>query len=244
MSHEKSAPSLLQGFRDGIPIGLGYLSVSFSVGLLAVSKGISALAAIILSATNLTSAGEVAGIDVIAALGSITEMILVQLVINMRYALMSISLSQKLTPDFSTGHRMIAAFGMTDEIFAVASARSGPVSPKYMYGLMIAPIVGWTLGTAIGALAGDVLPMALRNALGIAIYGMFLAIVIPPARKEKSVLFAAGLAVALSCIMHYIPALDSAISDGFKIIIATLFSAGIAAAVFPMHFDQEEGDAA
>ena len=157
----------LTGMKDGIPIALGYLSVSFGFGILAASLGLSALEAFIISATNLTSAGQVAGVGIIAALGTYIEMAVTQLVINIRYSLMAISLSQKLDESFRTPQRLLAAYGITDEIFAVAHSKPGKLVPSYMYGLILVAFVGWTLGTVLGAVAGEILPQAISDAMGI-----------------------------------------------------------------------------
>ena len=230
---QRSKYSFTEGLRDGVPIGLGYLSVAFTIGLMAVRQGLSVAVAVVISATNLTSAGQVAGLAVIAAMGSMSEMALTQLVINLRYALMSISLSQKLDSAFSTPKRMLAAFGMTDEIFAVAASKEGCIGARYMYGLILIPFLGWTLGTLAGAVAGDFMPASVKAAMGIAIYGMFIAIVLPPATKSKSIAICAVMAAAASCLMHYLPVL-SGISDGFVVILCAVAAAGIAAVFWPL----------
>lgn len=221
-----------EGLTDGVPIGLGYLSVSFSFGISAVTQGVSALAATVISMTNLTSAGQVAGLGIITAAGTLFEMALAQLIINMRYALMSLSLSQKLDPGFTTTHRFLAAFGITDEIFAVASGKPKEVTPSYMYGLILLPFLCWSAGTLLGGIAGSVMPGILRSALGIAIYGMFIAIFIPPARKSVGVLVTVIISAAMSCGLKYIP-LFSHVSSGFAIIICTLAASAAGALLFP-----------
>ena len=227
-----------KGIRDGIPICLGYLSVSFGFGILAVGLGLSVLSAVGISLTNLTSAGQVAGVGIIAASGSLIEMALTQLVINIRYSLMGISLSQKLDGSFNTMHRMIASFGITDEIFAVAVSQKS-VSPYYMYGLTVVSAFGWVLGTFLGAAAGNILPPSLSGAMGIVLYGMFLAIIIPPARKEKGVLAAVLIAAALSTVFEYVL---KSVSGGFAIIICSVISAAVCAVLFPVP-EEEEGEA-
>lgn len=227
-----------EGLTDGVPIGLGYLSVSFSFGIAAVTQGVSALAATVVSMTNLTSAGQVAGLGIITAVGTLLEMALAQLIINMRYALMSLSLSQKLDPGFTTPHRFLAAFGITDEIFAVASGKPKEITPSYMYGLILLPFLCWSAGTLLGGIAGSVLPQMLRSALGIAIYGMFIAIFIPPARKSAGVLVTVIISAAMSCGLRYIP-LFSHVSSGFAIIICTLAASAAGALLFPKN-DREE----
>ena len=177
----------LRGITHGIPICLGYLSVSFGFGILAVKAGLSVFQASVISAANLTSAGQKAGLDVIAAGGAIIEMILLQLTINIRYSLMALSLSQKLDKRFTTPHRLLASYGITDEIFAVCSAQKEPLTPAYMYGMIFIAAVGWVTGTALGAAAGELLPAAVSTAMEIVLYGMFIAIVIPPAKKQHGV---------------------------------------------------------
>ena len=229
----------LQGMRHGIPIMLGYLSVSFGFGINAVALGLTVLEAVGISLTNLTSAGQVAGVSVIAAGGTLLEMALCQLVINLRYSLMGFSLSQKLSADFSTPHRLIASFGITDEIFAVASSRGESVTPYYMYGLEIVSIFGWTLGTFLGAAAGNILPGRLTAALGLMLYGMFIAIIIPPARKDFKVLIVILISAALSvCLKFFLPF----ITEGFSIIICAIVSSVICALLFPRREEEKRGE--
>ncbi len=217
----------LKGLTDGLPIGLGYLSVSVGVGIMAGSCGLSALCALIISMTNLTSAGETAGIALIAVGGGFLEMALIQAVINLRYSLMGISLSQRLDSSFSLPHRIFLSFFITDEIFGVSSRRD-ILNIRYMYGLIILPYIGWTVGTFIGASAGMILPETINRALSLAIYGMFIAIFLPSAKKSKGVCTAVVIASALSCIIRFVP-LFSFISYGFTIIIASVFASAIAA---------------
>lgn len=220
-----------QGLYQGIPIALGYLSVSVSFGILAYKAGISVLAAVGISLTNLTSAGQAAGVGVIAAGGTLLEMALTQLVINLRYSLMGISLSQKLDPSFGTGKRLLAAHGITDEIFAVAVSQTQPLTAQYMYGLMLLPVVGWTCGTFIGALFGMLLPQAVSDALGLMLYAMFIAVFVPAAKKEKSVCLCVVLAAAFSIAFKF---LLPGVSSGFAIIISAVVSAAVSALLFPV----------
>lgn len=222
-----------KGFRHGIPIALGYLSVSFAFGMQAVAAGLSWPQAVLISATNLTSAGQLAALPLIAGGASLGEMALTQLTINLRYALMSLSLGRKLDASMGTLQRMIFSFANTDEIFAVASSQPGKVGKNYLYGLIVPPWIGWTLGTLLGAVAGTLLPAFVRSALGIAIYGMFLAIILPPARKHKPLRFVVGLAVALSLCFRYVPGLNR-VSSGFVIIICAVIAAGAGALLFPV----------
>ena len=236
MTPEEKRSAFRTGFFDGLPIGLGYISVSFTFGMMAVEKGMPAWAAILISFTNLTSAGQFAGLDVIAASGSMIEMALVQLVINLRYALMSLSWSQRLHPEFNWVKRMIISFADTDEVFAVSSARAAGGKKLrfiYMIGLMIMPIVGWTGGTVIGALASAILPDVVRSALGLAIYGMFIAIIVPPARDHRSVAVVVLAAVAVSCLFHFTPILNR-LSSGFVIIICGVGASALGAWLFPL----------
>ena len=228
-----------EGLRDGLPIGLGYLSVSFGFAIWAVKQGIPGLTLVILSGTNLTSAGQVAGVTVMAAGGLLIELALTEFIINLRYALMSVTLTQKLHPDFCLWQRMLAAFFVTDEIFAVSSTRKGLLTFPYMMGLGCLPWIGWTLGTALGAFAGSLLPAALSAALGIAIYGMFMAIIVPGALEEKGVLLAIGASVALGLVLRYVP-LFSFLSEGFVIIISAVAGACMAAWLKPIQAG--EGD--
>lgn len=222
----------LRGLKDGLPVGLGYFPVSLAFGVAAVQAGLPVFAAVAISLTNLTSAGQVAGLSVIAAAGSLVEMALTQFVVNLRYALMSISLSQKLDPSVKTLQRFVMAFGNTDEIFAIASGQTKPVTASYFYGLMTLPILGWTGGTLTGAAAGTVLPESALSALGVAIYGMFIAIVIPKAKKSLSVALVALGSAALSCCFSWIPALQ-VVSGGFAIIICAVVTAALGALLTP-----------
>ncbi len=227
-----------KGLKDGLPIGLGYFSVSFGFGILCINLGLTAAAAVGISLTNLTSAGQVAGVGVIAAGGTLLEMALTQLVINLRYSLMGISLSQKLDESFTTPHRVIAAFGITDEIFAVAYAQPGKLKPVYLYGMTIISVLGWTSGTFLGAVLGQILPDALSSAMGIMLYGMFLAVVIPPAKQEKGILIAAILAALCSILFTYVLTF---VSGGFAVIISAILAAAVCALLFPK--TEEEDDA-
>ncbi|MBR0462877.1 MAG: AzlC family ABC transporter permease [Clostridia bacterium] len=228
-----------KGLRDGLPIGLGYLSVSFAFGMMAVRAGFTVAQAVFISATNVTSAGQFAGLTLISAGASMYELGLTQFVINLRYALMSLSLSQKLDNSMTTLHRMLFAFCNTDEVFAVASGQKGLVGRRYLYGLITLPIAGWVLGTLLGAAAGTLLPELIINALGVAIYGMFIAIVIPPAKNDRAVRVAAVAAAALSCVLYYAPGLKN-ISSGFSIIICAVAVSAFCAWRFPIRVDEKE----
>ena len=231
--------SFRKGLQDGIPIGLGYFAVSFTFGIMAIQSGLTAWQAVLISLTNLTSAGQFAGIGIMAAGGSLWEMALTQLVINLRYCLMSFSLSQKLEKGVSNSHRLAVAFGVTDEIFGVSASQEGRISPWYNYGVMCVAIPGWVLGTLAGAISGNLLPDFMMSALSVAIYGMFLAIIIPPAKKNRAVLWVVAAAMVISTLFKVVPLL-SAVSSGFVIIITTLIVAGAAAYFCPIEEEKEE----
>lgn len=221
-----------RGLRAGIPIAVGYFSVSFAFGIFAVTEGLSVLQSVITSITNLTSAGQLAGVPIICAYGSVIELVLSQFIINLRYALMSISVTQKFDKSIRYFDRFWIGFIMTDEIFGVASSEKG-VSRHFMSGLGILPIVGWTLGTLFGAVAGNILPAMVVSALGIAIYGMFIAIVVPPAKENKNTAMCVLFAIALSCCFAYIPFL-SGVSSGFVIIICAVAASALFAVIAPV----------
>lgn len=226
------------GLQHGTPIALGYLSVSFSFGIAAVADGISWWQAVLISLTNLTSSGQFAGIGIIAASGSYFEMMLTQLVINLRYALMSISLSQKLSPDFSLGYRLTLGHVNTDEIFAVAMSRPEEINPRYLFGLALLPYIGWSSGTLIGALCGNILPAAITQALSVMIYGMFIAIIVPAMKQDRPTMAVVFLAILISCLIYYLPVLDF-ITSGFSIIICAIAASAFGAAVFPREMEAE-----
>ena len=227
------------GVSRGLPVGMGYFSVSFGFGAMAVSQGLNALDAALISLTNMTSAGQFAGLTVIVAAASLWEMVLTQLIINSRYALMSLALSQRMGQRIGILPRLLIAFFNTDEIFALAMSRREPLTLPYMLGLGTLPILGWTGGTLCGGLAGSVLPVSIRSALGVMLYGMFIAIVVPPARQERPVLAAVVLALVLSSLFAWVPALKT-VSAGIAIVICTVAAAAACAALFPVA-DEEDG---
>ncbi len=229
-----------RGLHDGVPICLGYFSVAFAFGIYATGMGLSVLEATLISLTNFTSAGQLAAVPIIASFGSIIELIVTQLVINSRYALMSVSLSQRLGKTVRFRDRFIIAFMNTDEVFAVAMSKGAPVGRNYMFGLIIPPIFGWSLGTLVGGLAGNVLPAIITSALGIAIYGMFIAIVLPYAHSEKIGALVVLSSILVSCIFYYVP-IFSVIPSGFVIIIASVLVSAIFAIVAPVPDEEEEG---
>ncbi len=226
-----------RGLLHGIPIALGYLSVSFGFGILAVRAGLAVWQATLISAACVTSAGQVAGVGLLAAGGGLAELALVQLTINLRYALMSHSLSQKTAESFSLPKRLLASFGITDEIFAVCAAEPVPLTFSYMAGVILVSVAGWLAGTALGAAAGEILPERISAALGIVLYGMFIAIVIPAARRRRGVLFAALSAAAIHLLLRF---LVSSLSGGFSVILATLAASSASALLFPTEGKKED----
>ena len=223
----------LAGMKAGMPVCVGYFSVSFGFGAMAVAQGLTIWQAILISASNVTSAGQFAGLTVIAAGATIAEMILTQLVINSRYALMSLALGQRLSPQVGIGRRLMMAFFNTDEVFALGMARGNGLKPSFFVGAGVIAAVGWVAGTAMGAVAGSLLPQEVRMALGVMLYGMFIAIVVPPAKEEKPVLITAVLALIFSCLFTWLPMLKS-VSAGISIVICTVAAAAICAWLFPI----------
>ncbi len=226
-----------RGLTGGIPIGLGYLSVSFAFGILAVSYGFEWWQAVIISMTTLTSAGQLAGVGIMVNPGQYIDMLVSQLTINVRYSFMSVSLSQKTSPQFKGIRRWLFGFFMTDEIFAVA-VREKSVSTSFFAGLTVFPYVGWTVGTLFGALLGNIIPQILMNALCIAIYGMFVAIVAPDAKKSFRLFSVILISVALSFMFYYLPVLNL-LSSGLSVSICAVVAAVFGAVAFPL----KEGDA-
>jgi len=204
----------LRGFRKGIPIALGYLPVSFTFGLMAVTGGLSPWMAVFISFSNLTSAGQFAGTSLILQGCGYLEITLTTFVINIRYMLMSLSLSQKIDPGASFSQRLIFSFGITDETFSMASMENGRLSYSYMMGLISGPILAWTLGTALGAFICASLPESVGNAMGIALYAMFIAIIVPPSRKSRPILAIVAISIGITLMLKYLPAFQF-ISPGF-----------------------------
>lgn len=230
------------GLMRGLPIALGYVSVSFGFGISAVSAALAPWQAVLMSLINVTSAGQVAGVSVIAAGGAVLEMILTQFVINVRYALMAIALTQKLETRFPLVHRLLIAFGITDEVFVMAASEKNELTPAYLYGLITLPILGWTLGTALGAYAGQLLPQDICAALSLAIYTMFVAIIVPPAKNDRGVLYTVLLSVLLSCLLYYVPLLRAHISQGFSIILCAVIASALLAYFKPTAPEKEAQD--
>ena len=225
---------IIRGMKDGFPICLGYFSVSFAFGMEAVGAGLPVWTALLISMTNLTSAGQFAGLTLIASGGGFLELAVTTLIINIRYTLMSFSLSQKFSSAVSRPIRALLAFCNTDEIFAVAMGQEGKVTAPYFIGLSITPYLGWALGTFFGAAASGLLPSSMQSALGIAIYGMFLAIFIPPARQSRPILLVVLFAGILGFFLSLIPFLSS----GWRIILCAVAASLFGALRFPIREEE------
>lgn len=221
-----------------MPICLGYFSVAFAFGIFATDSGLGVLETLLISMTNVTSAGQLAAVPIITAGGSLAELALCQLIINLRYALMSTALSQKLDKTIRLLDRFVIAFVNTDEVFAVASGKKHSLKRNYMYGLILTPYLGWSIGTLTGALAGNILPSAVVSALGIAIYGMFVAVVVPEMKENHKTALAVALAIVLSCAFEFVPALKG-IPKGFSVIICAVTASLLFAFVFPIEVKEE-----
>lgn len=238
----KEKLTFTEGLVKGIPIFLGYLATSIAFGVMCINDGITPLISTIISATNITSAGQFAGIKIIAEGGGYIELAITVLLINLRYSLMSISLSQKINPSMPLIKRLIIAYGITDEVYAVSISETKELSFRYMFGLITLPIIGWTLGTFIGVIGGTFLPDNLLLCLQLSLYAMFISIIIPDAKKNKAVLLVIILSIILSCCFYYIPYIKE-IGFGFKIIISSLLSSIIIACIFPLKVNNKEKQA-
>lgn len=226
-----------EGLKDGLAIGLGYLSVSFSFGILAVASGLSWWQAVLVSAANITSAGQVAGVGIMASAGGLIEMMVSQIVINLRYSLMAIALSQRTDKSMTTLKRILLAYGLTDEIFGVAVSKKHEVGSRYFFGLTVLPVIGWVSGTLLGAVLGGIFPDFLTNALAVGIYGMFISIVIPKAKRSRMIAICALLACGISSLFFYVPWLKEHVSSGFAVIIAAVVAALAGVFCFPHEED-------
>ncbi len=235
---ESNQTCFRRGVRDGMPIALGYFAVAFTLGIAAKNAGFSAVQAMVESLTNNASAGEYAVFSLVSAGAGYWEVAVMTLVANARYLLMSCALSQKLAPETGLGHRMLVAFDVTDEIFGVSIAFPGRLNPFYTYGAMAVAIPGWALGTFLGVVVGNVLPLRLVSALSVGLYGMFLAIIVPPARESRVVLALVLLSFAASWAAASLPAL-AAVSSGVKTIVLTVVISLGAAVLFPVAEEAE-----
>ncbi len=225
-----------RGVRDGMPIAIGYFAVAFALGIKATAVGLTAWQSALLSFLNVTSAGEAAGIALLGVGTTYVELAFTQLVINIRYLLMSCSLSQKLSPETGFLHRLLVGYGVTDEIFGISSAVDGNLSPYYSYGAIAVAVPGWTLGTLLGAVMGNILPARAVGALGVALYAMFLAIILPPARKSRIIAGLVAVSMAASTLLNFLCKKLSLtwFTEGFRIIALTVVISAAAAILFPV----------
>lgn len=244
MNHKARRSVFLRGMRDGLPIGLGYLAVSFSLGIAMRNAGMTAFQGFLMSWVGMASAGEYAAVTVVAAGGTYLEMVLVTVVANARYLLMSFALSQRLSPETKLLDRLLIGYSVTDELFGIAVHEPAPLDPAYSYGSYIVAIPCWAVGSALGVIAGNLLPLRVVSALSVALFGMFIAVIIPPARQNKVVLLFVLLGFAASWAARRLPGI-SALSSGTRTILLTIVLACLAAAFFPVKEEEEApGDAA
>ena len=227
---------LFAGAKDGIPIGLGYLAVGFSLGIVAAEAGMNAAEGFLASLLCNASAGQYAGYTLMAANATLLELIVMMLIINARYLLMSFALSQRVDPDLPVGHRLLMSNYITDEIFGISIAQGGSVKPQYMYGAAMVASPMWAAGNALGIIAGNILPLSVSSALSVALYGMLTSVIIPPAKKDRVVAVLIAICFAASWAASTLPVI-SGISEGTRTIILTLLLAGGAAALFPRDID-------
>ena len=233
-----SKKHFLRGLRDGIPIGLGYFAVSFGIGISAHNAHLSIFQGFLLSFLNNASSGEYGGITIIAADSGLWAMALMMLVVNARYLLMSCAMSQRLSPDLSLGHRLLMSYDITDELFGIAISRPGTLNPYYTYGAMVTPLPGWAFGTMLGVIAGNIMSPRMVSAFSVALFGMFIAIIIPPSKQNKVVAGLVTLAFISSFAATCLPWI-STLSDGTRTIILTVVLSAGAAFFFPIPTEDE-----
>ena len=222
----------LQGAHDGIPIAMGYLAVSFTLGIAARNVGLGAFPASLMSITNLTSAGQFAGYSLIAAGAGYLEVVIMIIVANARYLLMSCAMSQKISPETPLRHRMLLAVDITDEIFGLSVAQPKRLNPFYTYGMVAAAAPGWALGTFLGVVVGNILPQNIVTALSVGLFGMFIAVIVPPARKNTVIALLIAVSMAASFALSRLSAVE--LSAGVRTIILTVAISGAAAFLFPL----------
>ena len=237
---EQNRSWFLKGMRDGVPIAMGYFAVAFALGIASKKAGMNALQAGVMSITMLASAGQYGAITVIAGGGGYIQMAVTTLIVNLRYLLMACALSQKVAPETKLGHRFLLSYPITDEIFGIAMSVEGRLNPFYNYGAAAVAAPGWTMGAALGAAAGAILPSRVENALSVALYGMFLAIIIPAAKKNKVVAMIVTVSMICRFLFTKAPILRE-VSSGMQIIVLTVLLAGAAAFFFPVGEEGEGG---
>lgn len=241
MNHDRTC--VRRGLRDGLPIALGYFAVAFTLGIAAKNAGFTAVQAAVSSVLNHASAGEYAVISMVAACASYWEMAVMSLVSNARYLLMSCALSQKLAPDAPLLHRLLVSFTITDEIFAISAAFPGRLDPRYTYAAATVAISGWALGSFLGVTVGNILPLRLVSALSVGLYGMFIAIIVPPSRENRVL----GALVLISFALSFLAdrwQLLAGISSGIKTILLTVLISLTASILFPIHQPTDGGEEA
>ena len=231
-----------EGIRDGVPIALGYFAVSFSLGIAARKAGFTPLQGFLASLLNNASAGEYAAFALIMSGASYFQVAVITLIANARYLLMSCALAQRFAPGTPFWHRLVIGYDVTDELFGITIARPGSLNPCYTYGAILLAAPAWASGTALGIVAGNLLPLRAVSALSVALYGMFLAIIIPPARKDKVVAMLVAISFALSFVCNYLPGI-LALSDGTRTILLTVLISSVAAVLFPVKDQEAEHDA-
>ena len=231
----------LRGMRDGIPIGLGYFAVAFALGITALANGISPAQGGTMSILNLTSAGQAAAVTMLGIGTTYAELAFTQMVINLRYLLMSCSLSQKIAPDTSLLHRLLIGYGVTDELFGISMAVDGRLSPYYSYGALLVAAPSWAIGTMLGGFVGSAMPARISGALGVALYAMFLAVVLPPARKSRIIALVVGISMLSSAALNVACRVFewTWLSEGFRIILLTVIISAVAALLFPVKEESE-----
>ena len=238
MDKQKKALSFRDGMRDALPICLGYLSVSFAFGMIASDRGMPAWIAALFAVTCVSGTGQFVGLNLLAASAPLFEMFCTLAVINARYLLMSVSLSQKLPEKTNLWQRLVIAYGNTDEIFALASTSSAALTFPYMLGMILISVLGWTAGTVFGEAAGGVIPASVVSAMNIALYAMYIALIVPDARRSLPVTAVVLFAAALSCLLTFLP--PDSLGSGWVIIIAGLAASAFGAALFPRGAGEEE----
>lgn len=229
----------LDGIKKSIPIFLGYFAVSFTFGIYCNNMGITPIVSFVMSLTELSSAGEFGGVELINKNALYAEIAAVVLIINLRYVLMSISLATHLDKDTKLYQKLVFGFGITDEIYALAIKEKKAITAKFMFGMMILPIVGWSVGTLLGTLSSKIIPTSVSTCFNLALYVMFICVIFPDAKESYKVLICIGVSALISCILYYIPFLNEHISLGFKLIIATITACTLMALLFPQEKKEE-----
>ena len=230
----------LDGLKKSIPIFLGYFAVSFTFGIYCNNMGITPVVSFVMSLTELSSAGQFGGVELINRNAMLVEIAAVVLIINLRYILMSISLATHLEKDTKLYQKLIFGFAVTDEIYALAIKEKKDISAKFMFGMMILPIVGWSVGTLLGALSSQIIPSSISKCFNLALYVMFICVIFPDAKQSYKVLICIGISALISCLLYYIPFLNEHISLGFKLIIATIIACTVMSLLFPQRKKEEE----